>query len=148
MNGWMIIVSCELIAHKKGVCLAPQNLDPPEKYDIPLRTTTFSNPRLVTMVQQEDLDSGLSSVASVGNSSYSIEPSQNDASSCKNQAQLVPHVASKQASLSPHVVSYQTSMVPHMDSHQVASLTLAINRVPLLQVEKPIPLLGSSSFTL
>lgn len=67
-------VLCGLIGHKKGVCPASQKLISPDKYDRPLRTTSYVSPMLVASVPSEDSDSGISSVASVGNSSGSIAP--------------------------------------------------------------------------
>jgi hypothetical protein len=68
--------ACGLIGHKKGVCPAPQKLIPPDKYNGPLRAFSYVSPRLVSKVQQEDYDSGISSAASVGNSQSSVVPSQ------------------------------------------------------------------------
>jgi hypothetical protein len=65
-----------LIGHKKNVCLAPQILIPPEKYDISLRTSTYINLRMVNLVHQEDSNSSISLAASVGNSLGNVEPTQ------------------------------------------------------------------------
>jgi hypothetical protein len=82
-------VYCGLIGHKKGQCPAPQNLDPPTKYDISLKPETSNGPRLVAVVQSKDFDSGLSPAASVGNSPCSIGPSHASSSPSKNLAQMV-----------------------------------------------------------
>lgn len=92
-------ISCGLIGHKKGVCPVPQKLIPPKKYDKPLQTSSYMSPRLVTKVQQDDSDSGISSAASVGNSPSSVEPTQFLDSSCKNLGQIVPHVDVNQMDL-------------------------------------------------
>ena len=48
------------------------------------------SPKLVAKVQQEDFDSGISSVAFVENSSSSVIPSQLLDSNCSNFGQIVP----------------------------------------------------------
>ena len=58
----------------------------------PLRTSSYVSPRLVAKVQQEDSNSGISSVAFVGISPRSVEPTQLFNPSGKNLGQIVPHV--------------------------------------------------------
>ena len=64
-----------LIGHKKGVCPALQQLNPSDKYDKPLRASSYVSPCLVSKVQQEDSNSTISSAALVGNSLSSVVPS-------------------------------------------------------------------------
>jgi hypothetical protein len=65
-------VSCGLIGHKKGVCPLLQKLIPPNKYDRPLRTSSYVSPKLVASVPSNDSDSGISLATSMGNSSGNI----------------------------------------------------------------------------
>ena len=76
-------VACGLIGHKKSACLAPQILDPSKKYDLSLRPTTSSAPRLVMSIPSEDFDPGLSFAASVTNSLGSIDPMHVSSSSTR-----------------------------------------------------------------
>jgi hypothetical protein len=58
--------NCGFIGHKKAFCPAPQRLIPPDNYSRPLRAPSYVSPRLVSKVQQEDFDSGISFAASAG----------------------------------------------------------------------------------
>jgi hypothetical protein len=67
--------SCGLIGHKTTLYPAPIQLDPPEKYEKPLRAPSYVSPRLVFKVQKDDSDSNISSAALVGSFPSSVAPS-------------------------------------------------------------------------
>jgi hypothetical protein len=68
--------SCGLIGHKSGFCPSPTSSVTPEKYRKSLRAPPYGTPRLISKMQSEDFDSGISLAASVGNSPSSVVPSQ------------------------------------------------------------------------
>jgi hypothetical protein len=68
--------SCGLIGHNSGFCPSPTSSVTPEKYRKSLRAPPYGTPRLISKMQFEDFDSGISSAASVGNSPSSVVPSQ------------------------------------------------------------------------
>jgi hypothetical protein len=68
--------SCGLIGHKSGFCPSPTSSVTPEKYMKSLRAPPYATPRLISKMQSEESDSGISSAASVGNSPSSVVPSQ------------------------------------------------------------------------
>jgi hypothetical protein len=68
--------SCGLIGHKSGFCPSPKLVTPSEKYRRSLRAPPNGSPHLISKVQNDDSDSGISSLASVGNSPSSVVPSQ------------------------------------------------------------------------
>jgi hypothetical protein len=68
--------SCGLISHKSGFCPSPTSSVTPEKYRKSLRAPPYGTPRLISKMQSDESDSGISSVASVGNSPSSVVPSQ------------------------------------------------------------------------
>ena len=105
-------VSCGLIGHKKGSCSAPKILDPLEKYNIYLKPTSSSDPRMVAIVPSEDSNSGLSSAASVGNSQCSIKPFHALTSSSKNISQTVPHMHNKNTMLTSKEVFFSSFDYP------------------------------------
>jgi hypothetical protein len=68
--------SCGLIGHKSGFCPSPTSSVTPEKYRKTLRAPLYVPPRLISNLQSEESDSGISSAASVGNSPSSVVPSK------------------------------------------------------------------------
>ena len=73
---------CGLIGHVKRFCPTPQILIPPDKYSRPLRVALYVSPRIVSKIQQDDSDSGISSAASVGDSPRSVSSLHIQDSSC------------------------------------------------------------------
>jgi hypothetical protein len=68
--------SCGLIGHKSGFCPSPSSSVTPEKYRKTLRAPPYVPPRLISNLQPDESDSGISSAASVGNSPRSVVPSR------------------------------------------------------------------------
>ena len=68
--------SCGLIDHKSGFCPSPTSSIPPDKYKRSLRAPLYGSTRLISKMQTEDSDLGISLAAFVGNSPSSVVPSQ------------------------------------------------------------------------
>jgi hypothetical protein len=80
---------CGLIGHNSGYCPSPTPSTPPAKYKRKLKAPPNRLPRFFSKIQTDDLDSSVSSVASVGNSPSSLVPSQMLDNHGSSQSQLI-----------------------------------------------------------
>ena len=120
---------CGLIGHKKGVCPAPQNVFPLDKYDKPLQASSYVSPRLVAKVQQKDSDSRISSTAFVGNSPSSVVPSQLLDSHGSNHGQFVLLQGSNHSQLFP-LVNQMDLPISHSNVFNVQHVEMPNSIVP------------------
>jgi hypothetical protein len=109
--------SCGLIGHIQKFCSAPPEKRTPEKYKFCLRAAPYVRPCLMPQPQPDDSDSGVSSVASVGNSPSCLSPSRHLDPTCSSFSQLVSrnqmdsHGSSNNL-LNLHHVASSGSLVP------------------------------------
>ena len=107
--------SCGLIGHVKKFCPAPQEQITPDKYKKSIRAAPYVRPRLVSKPQQEDSNSGVSSAASMGNSSSCFSSPCNTFGHIIPRNQLDSHGSSNNL-LSLHHVESSNNLVPSQSS--------------------------------
>jgi hypothetical protein len=85
---------CGLIGHKKPICPAPPIPPLIDKYRISLKPISFSNPRSVSVAQQQDSDSGISSDGMARTPSTASVTSFHGGEAGQQSNQMVQHVES------------------------------------------------------
>ena len=135
-----------LIGHKKKDYPAPQILDLSEKYIISLKPIASNGPRMVTTVQSEDYDYGISTTATMGIFQCSIESMHAFSSSNKNLTHMVPHAQTKNALL----LTREDFSHAHSSSHGISTSTApntAHYMAPTQRAKSHISILGQHAPT-